>query len=80
VAHLVAADVARGALVRLPVEGTPIELLWYATTLTPDRRPAAAAAFRRFIATPDATHAMHLPVGGVPPSRFRPPVYVTIWS
>ena len=34
----------------------------------------------RFIATPDATHAMHAPTAGVPPSRFRPPVYVTLWS
>ena len=32
---------------------------------------------------PDAGAAMHLmhdPRSGVPPSRFRPPVYVTIWS
>ena len=25
-------------------------------------------------------HLMHDPRSGVPPSRFRPPVYVTIWS
>jgi hypothetical protein len=25
-------------------------------------------------------HLMRSPAGGVPPSRFRPPVYVTIWS
>jgi len=25
-------------------------------------------------------HLMRSPTAGVPPSRFRPPVYVTIWS
>jgi hypothetical protein len=25
-------------------------------------------------------HLMRTPSVGVPPSRFRPPVYVTIWS
>jgi len=78
--HLVAPEVARGSLVTLPVEGMPLELMWYSTTLESDRRSPSATAFRRFVATPDATHAMHTPSSGVPPSRFRPPVYVTIWS
>ena len=80
VAHLVTQDVARHALVTLDVAGAPIELLWHATMLRPPRRTAAAAALVRFIATPDATHAMHASLSGVPPSRFRPPVYVTLWS
>jgi molybdate transport repressor ModE-like protein len=80
VAHLVAGEVERGSLVALRVEGTPLELLWHATMLAPDRRSPAASALRRFIGTPSATQAMHAPVRGVPPSRFRPPVYVTIWS
>jgi LysR family transcriptional regulator, low CO2-responsive transcriptional regulator len=25
-------------------------------------------------------HLMRSPATGVPPSRFKPPVYVTIWS
>jgi hypothetical protein len=25
-------------------------------------------------------HLMRSPTEGMPPSRFRPPVYVTIWS
>jgi len=25
-------------------------------------------------------HLMRSPATGIPPSRFRPPVYVTIWS
>ncbi len=80
VAHLVAPEIARGSLVRLEVEGTPVELLWFASMLPSDRRSPAAGALRRFIATPDATQAMHAPLGGVSPSRFRPPVYVTLWS
>jgi len=80
IAHLVAGELARRSLVALDVEGTPLELLWHATTLLPDRRSTAASALLRFVATPDALHAMHAPSEGVPPSRFRPPVYVTLWS
>jgi molybdate transport repressor ModE-like protein len=80
VAHLVAPELARGELVPLDVDGTPVELLWHATMLEPGRSTPATAALRRFVGSPDATHAMHAPAGGVPPSRFRPPVYVTIWS
>lgn len=80
IAHVVLDDPARRGLVPLPVRGTPVELLWHVTMLAPDRRSSAAAAFHRFVGTPAATHAMHTPLRGVPPSRFRPPVYVTLWS
>ncbi len=80
VAHVVLDDPERKGLVPLPVRGTPLDLLWHVTMLAPDRRTGAAAAFHRFVGTPAATHAMHTPVRGVPPSRFRPPVYVTLWS
>jgi DNA-binding transcriptional LysR family regulator len=80
IAHLVQRDVDSGALVPLAVAGTPIELLWYATMLPSDRCTPATSALRRFLATPDATQAMHRSDGGVPASRFRPPVYVTLWS
>jgi DNA-binding transcriptional LysR family regulator len=80
VAHLVARDVDRGALVVLPLEGTPIDELWYVSTVSADRRSPAATRLRRFLATPDAMQAMHRADGSVPVSRFRPPVYVTIWS
>jgi len=79
-AHLVAGQVERGALVRLPVEGTPVELLWHMNTLAADRRSPATTRLRRFIATPEAMQAMQRADGSVPASRFRPPVYVTIWS
>jgi molybdate transport repressor ModE-like protein len=80
VSHLVAAEMKRGALVAVAAEGLPLELLWYATMLGPARRSPASDALRRFMATPDAMQAMHAATTGVPPSRFRPPVYVTLWS
>ena len=80
VTYLVGDELSRRSLVALNVAGMPLELLWYATMLAADRRSPAAASLRRFMTTPDATHAMHAPLSGVPPSRFRPPVYVTIWS
>ena len=80
ISHLISAELRRGSLVTLPVEQMPLELMWYATMLTADRGSPAKSALRRFITSPDATYAMHTPLSGVPPSRFRPPVYVTIWS
>ncbi len=80
IAHLVADDVDSGHLVVLPVEGTPLDLLWYVNTLSLDRRGPAAARLRRFIDTPDAMQAMHRADASVPVARFRPPVYVTLWS
>lgn len=80
ISHLVQRDIDSGRLVALDVAGTPIELLWHATMLTADRRVPAASALRRFLSTPEAMQAMHRSDGGVPASRFRPPVYVTIWS
>lgn len=80
VTHLVAREVERGTLVVLPVEGTPLDLLWYVSTVAHDRRSVAATKLRRFLVTPDAMQVMHRADGSVPASRFRPPVYVTIWS
>lgn len=80
IAHLVAREVARGALVRLDVATTPVPLLWHLTTLPEGRRPAGITALRRFISTPEAMQSMHRRDGSVPASRFRPPVYVTLWS
>jgi molybdate transport repressor ModE-like protein len=80
IGHLVQRDFDRGTLVPLAVVGTPIELYWYATTLPSDRRTPATSTLRRFLGTPDAMQAMHRSDGGVPATRFRPPVYVTLWS
>jgi DNA-binding transcriptional LysR family regulator len=79
-AHLVSHRIQRGVLGLIATPATPVEIRWHATTLAADRRPPLAGAFRRFLGTPDAMHLMRTPGMGVPPSRFRPPVYVTIWS
>lgn len=80
VAHLVTGDVERGRLVVLPVDGTPVDLMWHVNTLGAQRRPPIAAKLCRFLGTPDALQAMHRADGSVPVSRFRPPVHVTLWS
>ena len=80
IGHLVSRDVDRGALARLDVQGTPVELMWYVSSLPAERRPPAVSALRRFLATTEAMQSMHRSDGGVPASRFRPPVYVTLWS
>ncbi|MHB1988940.1 MAG: LysR family transcriptional regulator [Acidimicrobiales bacterium] len=80
IVHLVSRDVERGNLVRLDVASTPVPLLWHLTTLPVGRRPPGVTALRQFLATPDAMQSMYRSDGGVPASRFRPPVYVTLWS
>jgi LysR family transcriptional regulator, low CO2-responsive transcriptional regulator len=80
VASLVARQLRRGELRVVDTAGTPVHSCWYVTTLSPDRRSPAAARLRNFLTTPDAMQLMCSPGTGVPPSRFRPPVYVTIWS
>jgi DNA-binding transcriptional LysR family regulator len=80
VASLVGPLLRRGELTVLETDLTPVHSTWYVSMLSPDRRPAAAARLRNFLTTPDAMQLMCSPGTGVPPSRFRPPVYVTIWS
>ncbi|GAA5151370.1 LysR substrate-binding domain-containing protein [Amycolatopsis dongchuanensis] len=78
--HLAAPQLRRGELAVVPAPGTPTTLCWHLTTLPADRLSTAAAALRHFLSTPAAMQVMRSPGAGVPPSRFRPPVYVTIWS
>jgi DNA-binding transcriptional LysR family regulator len=78
--HLVSQQLRRGELSLVDVPGLPAEECWYATLLDRDHRSTAAGALRRFVGTPEAMHLMRSPAAGVPPSRFKPPVYVTIWS
>jgi DNA-binding transcriptional LysR family regulator len=80
IAHTALEALRRGALTRLDVRGTPRDGLWHAATLSAERRSPVADALRRFVTTPDATQAIVARPGGVPAGRFRPPVYVTIWS
>jgi LysR family transcriptional regulator, low CO2-responsive transcriptional regulator len=80
VEHLVAQQLRRGDLSLVELPGSPMEACWYVTVLERQNRSNAASALRRFLSTPEAMHLMRSPAAGVPPSRFRPPVYVTIWS
>ncbi len=80
IAHLVAPEVRQRRLRAIDLPGLPVEIHWHISSLAPDRRTRAASSFHRFSLTPQAMHLMHDPRSGVPPSRFRPPVYVTIWS
>jgi DNA-binding transcriptional LysR family regulator len=80
VEHLVTQQLRRGELSLVEVPGTPVESCWHATMLERQYRSTAASALRRFLSTPEAMQLMRSPAAGVPPSRFRPPVYVTIWS
>jgi DNA-binding transcriptional LysR family regulator len=80
IAHLAVHQLRRRELQVVDVPGTPMDLCWHATTLAADRRSPAAASLRHFLGTPEAMKLLRAPGAGVPPSRFRPPVYVTIWS
>jgi DNA-binding transcriptional LysR family regulator len=80
VEHLVAQQLRRGELALVDVPGAPVVATWHATLLERQHRSTAASALRRFLTTPEAMQLMRSPAAGVPPSRFRPPVYVTIWS
>ena len=78
--HLVAQQLRRGELSLLTVPGAPVDACWHLITLNRERRPVAASSLRHFLGTPEAMQLMRAPTEGMPPSRFRPPVYVTIWS
>jgi LysR family transcriptional regulator, low CO2-responsive transcriptional regulator len=79
-AHLITARLRRGELQVVNTSVTPAESVWYLTTLAPERRSIAAETFRHFLSTAVALRVMREPGAGVPPSRFKPPVYVTLWS
>ena len=80
VEHLVSQQLRRGELALVDLPGLPVEACWHATILERQFRSTSASALRRFLGTPEAMQLMRSPAAGIPPSRFRPPVYVTIWS
>jgi len=75
----VADDVANGRLVQLSGPGVISDGVWSTMTLPEHSLLPAAAELTRFIATPRATRAM-LRGSGINILRFRPSVYVTLWS
>jgi LysR family transcriptional regulator, low CO2-responsive transcriptional regulator len=80
VEHLVAQQLRRGELSLVELRGSTMDAYWHVNLLERQHRSAVVSAFRRFLGTPEAMQLMRAPATGVPPSRFRPPVYVTIWS
>ena len=79
-AHLISARLRRGELRVVNTAATPADATWYLTMLAPERRSIAAETFRHFLSSAAALRVMREPGAGVPPSKFRPPVYVTLWS
>ena len=69
----------RRVLTRLAVRGTPMERLWWASTLPEDHCLSGALALRRFAITTEATQAMAGPSRGVPAAIVRPPLHATLW-
>lgn len=78
-AHAVADEVRRRALVRLDVRGTPILELWHASTLGLGRALPAALALQRFATTSEATQAISSGRAGATSGARRAP-HVTLWK
>jgi DNA-binding transcriptional LysR family regulator len=80
IAHLVGGRLRRRELRLVETPATPMASDWYVTSLDAEHRTAAVSSFRQFLASPRAMAQMREPGAGVPPSKFRPPVHVTIWA
>lgn len=77
--YAVADDIANGRIVRLTGPGVHADGIWSTMTLPDHALLPTAAELIRFITAPRATQAM-LRGSGVNIARFRPSVYVTLWS
>ncbi|MFC4244292.1 LysR family transcriptional regulator [Gryllotalpicola reticulitermitis] len=75
-----AVDGAASELVRLPVAGTPIAGLWWATTLDGGRASTEARMLQRFVTNAEATTAMVSPTGSRGLSRRGNKFHVALWS
>ena len=75
----VADAVGGGSLVRISGPGVSGDGMWSAMTLPDHTVLPAAAELTRFITTPRAIQAM-MRGSGINIGRFRPSVYVTLWS
>ena len=78
--HTVGPELRSGALVRVPVVGTPIAGLWWATTLDRRRATSMALALQKFAGTADATAAMVAPGGSRGLERRGSKFHVALWS
>jgi len=75
-----ATQTATHDLARLPVAGTPVSGLWWATTLDGGRATASARLLQRFVTTAEATTAMVSPTGSRGLSRRGNKFHVALWS
>jgi DNA-binding transcriptional LysR family regulator len=78
--HIVRVELQSGALVRVPVVGTPVPGLWWASTLDHRRSTTSARTLQRFVTTSDATAAMVAPGGSRGLERRGSKVHVALWS
>ncbi|WP_226762221.1 LysR substrate-binding domain-containing protein, partial [Arthrobacter sp. SO3] len=78
--HIVRAELQSGVLVRLPVVGTPISGLWWASTLNNHRTTTMARTLQRFAGTAEATAAMVAPGGSRGLERRGSKFHVALWS
>ena len=80
VGHIVQAEVRSGALLRLPIAGTPVPGLWWASTLDQHRTTTMAKTLQRFVRTADATAAMVARGGSRGLERRGSKFHVALWS
>ena len=78
--HIVRAEIRSGSLIRVPVVGTPISGLWWASTLDRRRATTMARNLQRFAGTADATAAMVAPGGSRGLERRGSKFHVALWS
>lgn len=78
--HIVRAEIRSGALVRVPVAGTPVAGLWWASILDRHRATSMARTLQRFAGTADATAAMVAPGGSRGLERRGSKFHVALWS
>jgi DNA-binding transcriptional LysR family regulator len=78
--HIVRAEIRSGGLVRVPVAGTPVSGLWWASTLDRRRATTMARTLQRFAATADATAAMVAPGGSRGLEHRGAKFHVALWS
>ncbi|MFE4229004.1 LysR family transcriptional regulator [Arthrobacter sp. NPDC056886] len=78
--HIVRTEIRTGSLARVPVAGTPISGLWWASTLDRRRATTMARTLQRFAGTADATAAMVAPGGSRGLERRGSKFHVALWS
>ena len=78
--HLVRTELRNGTLVQLPVVGTPVTGLWWASTLDHRRTTTMAQTLQRFAGTAEATAAMVAPGGSRGLERRGSKFHVALWS